>query len=63
MTFLEKLRKRWESKPRGHVEEEAEQVAAEARGEAYTLQEHKDAVRNDRAESDFPSRGAGQVLR
>ena len=44
MTFLEKLRKRWEAKRREHGEKEAEELAAEARGETYMTHGHKDAL-------------------
>ena len=63
MTFLEKLRNRWEARRGEHGEEEAEELEAEARGESYTLRERKDAVRDEGSENDFPSRGAGYVGR
>jgi hypothetical protein len=63
MTFLEKLRNRREAWRRERAEEEAGQLEAEARGEAYTLGERKDAVRDERSETDFPSRGAGYTGR
>lgn len=43
MTFLEKLRKRWEARRREHEEKEAEELAA-GRGETYTTHGHKDAL-------------------
>jgi hypothetical protein len=41
--------------------EEAEQLAAEARGEAAAIQSRKDLVRDQRYREDYPSRGGGYV--
>jgi hypothetical protein len=46
MRLLEKLRNKWEARRRVHERNEAEELAAEARGESHTLGEHKDALRD-----------------
>ena len=43
--FLKKLRNRWEARRREHEQKEAEELAAEARGESHTLGEHKETLR------------------
>jgi hypothetical protein len=45
MTFLQKLRARREVWRRGREEKKAEQLAAEARGEAHTLGGYKGTVK------------------
>jgi hypothetical protein len=47
MTFLQKLRNRWEARRREHEQGEAEEHAAAARGEVHTLREQKDAARDE----------------
>ena len=59
MKLLERLRKRLRFDRRSQTG----QLEAEARGEAYAARSHKDVVRDRRVESDFPSRGGGQVGR
>ena len=44
--FLKKLRDRWQARRGVHEQKEAEELAAEARGESYTLREHKDPLRD-----------------
>jgi len=44
--FLKKLRDRWQARRGVHEQIEAEELAAEARGESYTLREHKDPLRD-----------------
>jgi len=61
--FLERLRERWRAKRDEHAEKEAEELEAEARGEAYGTRAHNEAVRDERYEEDFPSRGGGIVGR
>ena len=62
MAFLEKLRRRLSSRRHALGEEEAEQLAAEARGEAAALHTWKDLVRDQRYTEDYPSRGGGGVV-
>ena len=63
MRFLEKLRKRRDARRREHSEKEAEELAAEEREEAEGLRDREDAVRDERLENDFPSRGGGYIGR
>jgi hypothetical protein len=50
MTFREKVRTWWEARRRDHAEKEEDKLAAEARGDTYTLGQHK-------ADTPIPSRG------
>ena len=43
--FLKKLQDRWQARRRVHEQKEAEQLAAEARGESHTLGEHRETLR------------------
>jgi hypothetical protein len=51
--------------PRRHArgEDDAEQLAAEARGEAAAIHGRRDIVRDQRYGEDYPSRGGGVVGR
>jgi len=44
--FFKKLRDRWQARRGVHEQKEAEELAADARGESYTLREHKDPLRD-----------------
>lgn len=63
MAFLNQLHVRWTARRHKRREEEREQVAAEARGEAAAIRTHKDLVRDQRYGEDYPSRGGGVVGR
>jgi hypothetical protein len=47
MRFLKKLRNRWDARRRVDEQKEAEDLAAESRGESHTLRAHKDALRDE----------------
>lgn len=63
VAFFEKLRTRWTARRHAHDEEEEEQLAAEARGEAAAIHGRRDLVRDQRYREDYPSRGGGVVGR
>jgi hypothetical protein len=49
MRFLTKLQNRWEARRLAHRQKEAEELAAEVRGEFHTLRETKDELRDTTA--------------
>jgi hypothetical protein len=42
-----------------HEHRDADALAAELRGETYELGSHRDVLREERSERDYPSRGGG----
>ena len=61
MSWLERLRERWEARRGKRGAEEARQLEAEARVEAAALHGRKDLTRDQRYSEDYPSRGGGVV--
>jgi hypothetical protein len=61
MSLVERFRKRWAVRRRRGKETEADQLAAEARGEAAAIHSRKDMIRDQRYSEDYPSRGGGVV--
>jgi hypothetical protein len=60
MSLLGRLRTWRSARHRRHEEQEEEELEATARGDTYTLGEHRDEVRSD---YDKTTRGEGQVGR
>jgi hypothetical protein len=61
MGLLGKIRRRWRATRHERRDEDADALEAELRGETYELSSHRDVLREERSERDYPSRGGGWV--